>query len=90
VVGVILFTLLAIYRASLAKASGKRPLANANVLSSEKHTAALLPESSSQLMPSVTERTTELLAAKKTDAKKTGEPTNEGFDVTRNDGGGVH
>jgi hypothetical protein len=71
VIGLILFALLAIYHESLAKASSKRQLAQLDIPHPEKHTATLLPESSSESMPSVTENTTELLAVERKDTKET-------------------
>jgi hypothetical protein len=81
VVGLILSALLAIYNDSLAKASGKRHLLKVIIPSPEKNTAALLPESSVELMPSVTERTTELLAAEKQDPKKGASGSNKNHDT---------
>ena len=63
VLGLIAFALLALYRDSLTKASGKHQL-----IKTELRTAvdtAQLPESQFEPIPSVTERTTELLAVEK-------------------------
>jgi hypothetical protein len=61
VVGLLLFAGLAVYRDSLLKASGKRQVTPQKMLQVEE-TANLLPESFSDVKPSVTERTTELLS----------------------------
>ncbi len=58
----ILFALLMLYRESLLKASGKR-LSTPATLPQSEHTARLLSESHVEPIPSVTERTTELLVA---------------------------
>lgn len=64
VLALILFALLVIYRESLLKASGKGSLAQQK-RSQAEDTAKLLPESSAESMPSITERTTDLLMAEK-------------------------
>lgn len=64
VVGLILFAPLAIYRNSLAKAPSRRTLREGGATPAES-TAELLPESSAQSMPSITEHTTELLRVEK-------------------------
>jgi hypothetical protein len=63
VVGLLLFAGLAVYRDSLLKASGKRQVMPQKTSQAEE-TANLLPESFSEVTPSVTERTTELLREK--------------------------
>jgi hypothetical protein len=62
VVGLLLFAGLAVYRDSLLKASGKRQV-TPQKMSQAEETAKLLPEPYSEVKPSVTERTTELLKA---------------------------
>jgi len=70
ILGFIVFALLMIYRESLLKASSKRSSAQPSLREPEQ-TARLLPESHIEPMPSVTERTTELLVAeKKSDASE--------------------
>lgn len=64
ILGFIVFALLMLYRESLLKASSKRSSAQPT-LPQVEHTARLLPESYIEPIPSVTERTTELLVAKK-------------------------
>lgn len=64
VLGLILFALLAIYRNSLEKASKMRRLSEID-LRRAQNTAELLPESSVEPTPSVTEHTTELLMAER-------------------------
>ncbi len=63
ILGFIVFALLMLYRDSLLKASSKRP--TQPTLPQGENTARLLPESHIEPIPSVTERTTELLAAEK-------------------------
>ena len=62
--GFIVFALLMLYRESLLKASSKRFSAHPSQPPPE-HTARLLRESHIEPLPSVTERTTELLVAEK-------------------------
>lgn len=64
ILGFIVFALLMLYRDSLLKASSKR-ISTRPTLPHAEHTARLLPESHVEPIPSVTERTTELLAAEK-------------------------
>ena len=64
ILGFIVFALLMLYRESLLKASSKRSSAQPTLPQAE-HTARLLPESYIEPIPSVTERTTELLVAEK-------------------------
>jgi hypothetical protein len=64
ILGFVVFALLMLYRESLLKASSKRFSAQPT-LSQADHTARLLPESYIEPIPSVTERTTELLVAEK-------------------------
>ena len=64
IIGFIVFALLMLYRESLLKASSKRFSAQPTLPQAE-HTARLLPESHIEPIPSVTERTTELLVAEK-------------------------
>lgn len=59
ITGVVLFGLLSIYRESLNKAATKRQLSEPAQLVAD--TGKLLPESRIEPLPSVTERTTELL-----------------------------
>jgi len=61
IVGVILFALLSMYRESLSKASGKRQLLQPPPTQVSSNTAELLPNSQLEPIPSITERTTELL-----------------------------
>jgi len=65
-VGLILFTLLVIYRESSLKGSGQRQLAR-EMMPQTEDIAKLLPESSIESLPAVTDRTTELLTVKKSD-----------------------
>jgi hypothetical protein len=60
IVGVILFALLSLYRESLSKAAGKRHLLQPPPTQASD-TAKLLPDSQMEPIPSITERTTELL-----------------------------
>jgi hypothetical protein len=62
--GLVVFALLMLYRQSLLKASSKRPFTQPALPEAES-TARLLPESYVEPMPTVTERTTELLVAEK-------------------------
>lgn len=64
VLAFIVFGLLMLYRESLLKASNKR-LSTQPTLPQAETTARLLPESRIEPIPSVTERTTELLGAEK-------------------------
>lgn len=64
VLGFVVFALLMLYRESLLRASGKRPETQP-ALPQAEHTARLLPESRVEPIPSVTERTTELLRTEK-------------------------
>lgn len=66
IVALILFALLMLYRESLVKTSGKGPLAQQKMAQAED-TAKLLPESSAESVPSITERTTDLLMVEKKD-----------------------
>ena len=62
VAALILFGLLAMYRESLAKASSKHQLA-VREMQPPQDTTELLPASSVESTPSITEHTTELLMA---------------------------
>ena len=64
ILGLIVFALLMLYRGSLLKASSKRGL-DQPAPSQVEDTARLLPESYIEPLPSVTERTTDLLVEKK-------------------------
>lgn len=64
ILGIVLFALLAMYRESLRKTSGKRQ-ASKPTSSPVGDTAGLLPESHIEPIPSVTERTTELLTVER-------------------------
>lgn len=64
ILGFIIFALLMLYRESLVNAARKRSLAQPSLPPTEE-TARLLPESHIEPLPSVTERTTELLVAEK-------------------------
>ena len=63
IVGVILFALLSLYRESLSKAAGKRHLLPPPPM--QVSDTAKLPPSQMEPVPSVTERTTELLTVDK-------------------------
>jgi hypothetical protein len=64
ILGLVVFGLLMLYRESLLKASRERPLTQPTLTQVEPTTRPL-PESHLEPIPSVTERTTELLAAEK-------------------------
>ncbi len=64
IIGIILFALLSLYSESLRKAAAKRRLSEPTPRVGE--TAELLPETHLEPVPSVTERTTELLTTEKT------------------------
>jgi uncharacterized membrane protein len=64
ILGLVAFALLMLYRQSLLKASSKRPSTQPTLPEAEP-TARLLPESYVEPIPTVTERTTELLVAEK-------------------------
>lgn len=65
-VGLIIFALLALYSESLRKTAGKRQMLQAPP-KEVSDTAKLLPDSQVEPVPSVTERTTELLTVEKKD-----------------------
>ena len=69
VLGVILFALLAIYRDSLGKPANKGQSARRDILEVDKDTSKLLQETHVESMPSITENTTELLAAQRKNQK---------------------
>ncbi len=64
ILALIVFALLMLYRESLLKASSKRASVQPTLPEAE-HTARRLPESHIEPIPTVTERTTELLVAEK-------------------------
>jgi len=66
IVGLVVFALLALYGESLRKAAGKRQLMQPPP-TEVSDTAKLLPDSQMEPIPSVTERTTELLTVDKKD-----------------------
>ena len=69
IVGIILFALLALYRDSLSKGSGRRGAQGPSLIK-DADTAKLLPDSLNEPLPSVTEHTTELLKAEKIRGKE--------------------
>ncbi len=66
IIALVLFALLMIYRESLLKASGKGSSARQKIRQ-RVDTEKLLPETSAEPLPSITERTTDLLMAEKKD-----------------------
>jgi hypothetical protein len=70
ILGLITFALLVMYRQSLVKKSASRLSTPTSPLPQAEHTDKLLPEPYLEPLPSVTERTTELLEVEKKNTAK--------------------